>query len=340
LSIRLAFGQINQLDEESALLARQLGIESVQLNTPALPGDKGYWETSDLLALKERCDGYGLRLEALENVPSHFYDKVMLGLPGWQGQLDNYCQTVRNVGEAGIPILGYHFMALGVWRTSMRTPARGGAKVSSFRTEEVEGGNQTGWPSEHTQLERTAEEMWANYARFLDAVLPVAEEAGVRMALHPDDPPVESIDGVARLFTSPAALRRGYEMAGGSPAWGLDLCLGTTSSMVGGDKAVKEAIEVFGPLGRIFYVHFRDVEGSVPAFQECFLGEGNYDPLTVMRRLIESGFEGFILDDHVPVVAGDTPYGHRARSHAIGYIQATLAAANAITAAATGTQAT
>jgi mannonate dehydratase len=335
LSIRLAFGQINQLDEESALLARQLGIESVQLNTPQLPGDKGYWELGDLVALKERCNGYGLRLEALENVPSHFYDRVMLGLPGGQEQLDNYCQTVRNVGDAGIPVLGYHFMALGVWRTSMRTPARGGAKVSSFRVEDIGGGNQTGWQTEHPGLERTTEPMWDNYARFLDAVLPVAEKAGVRMALHPDDPPVERIDGVARLFTSPAALRHGYELADGSPAWGLDLCLGTTSSMVGGDEAVKEAIEHFGPRGRIFYVHFRDVVGSVPAFQECFLGEGNYDPLTVMRRLIDSGFDGFILDDHVPVVAGDTRYGHRARSHAIGYIQATLAAANAMTAAST-----
>jgi mannonate dehydratase len=336
LAIRVAFGQLDQLDEESALLARQLGIESVQLNTADLPGDKGYWETSDLLALKARCNSYGLHLEALENVPSHFYNQVMLGLPGWEEQLDNYCRTVRNVGEAGIPILGYHFMGLGVWRTSMRTPGRGDAKVSSFSTHEIEGGNQARWPSDTPPLERTAEQMWDNYARFLEAVLPVAEEAGVRLALHPDDPPVESINGVARLFTSPAALRRGLELAAGSPAWGLDLCLGTTSSMAGGDAAVKEAIETFGPLGRIFYVHFRDVEGSVPAFKECFLGEGNYDPLTVMRRLIDSGFDGFILDDHVPVVAGDTAYGHRARSHAIGYIQATLAAANAMTAATAG----
>jgi mannonate dehydratase len=166
--------------------------------------------------------------------------------------------------------------------------------------------------------------MWENYAYFLGAVLPVAERAGVRLALHPDDPPVPSLAGVARIFVSVENFKRAYEMAGGSPAWGLDLCLGCCSEMPGGAANVREMIEYFGPKGRIFYVHFRDVKGTVPRFAECFIGEGNYDAAATMRLLKRNGFTGFLLDDHVPHVVDDTPWGHRGRAHAIGYMQGLL----------------
>lgn len=327
MAIRFALGQLQELDDETAALALQLGLQSIQFNTPRLPEEGGSWQTADLVALRQRCEAAGLTLEALENVPRHFLDKVILGLPGWEEQLEKYCQTIEHVGAAGISTLGYNFMGLGVWRTSMESPGRGGAWVSSFDVDQVGNGNHARRASPAPSIRRDAEEMWSNYGRFLEAVLPVAERAGVRLALHPDDPPIEEINGIARIFTSPANLKRAYELSSGSAAWGLDLCLGTTSSMRGGAQAVEEAIDYFGPRGRIFYVHFRDVQGTVPRFQECFLGEGNYQPLRVMQRLIANGFDGFILDDHVPHLAGDTPYGHRARSHALGFLQATLAAA-------------
>jgi mannonate dehydratase len=129
---------------------------------------------------------------------------------------------------------------------------------------------------------------------------------------------------MARIFRSVDALKRAVEVAN-SPAFGMELCLGTISEM-GGEVAVLEAIEAFGPAGKIVYVHFRDVLGTVPRFREAFLGEGNYDPLVVMRALQRTGFTGFILDDHVPRLVGDTDYAHRGRAHAIGYLQALLAA--------------
>ena len=144
----------------------------------------------------------------------------------------------------------------------------------------------------------------------------------MRLALHPDDPPVPALGGMARIFRSVDALERALSLAP-SPAFGLDLCLGTVSEM-GGQAAVLEAIERFGPRGQIVYVHFRDVRGTVPRFQEAFLGEGNYHPLTVMRALRRVGFDGFILDDHVPRLTGDTAYAYRGRAHAIGYLQALL----------------
>jgi mannonate dehydratase len=135
---------------------------------------------------------------------------------------------------------------------------------------------------------------------------------------------VPMLGGVARLFYEPAGFKRAWQMSNDSPAWGLDLCLGCCSEMVGGAATVREMIEFFGPKGGIFYVHFRDVKGTVPNFTECFLGEGNYDPAEVMTLLRRNGFTGFLLDDHVPHMDDDTDWNHRGRAHAIGYMQGLL----------------
>ena len=132
------------------------------------------------------------------------------------------------------------------------------------------------------------------------------------------------------------AQRHPWELSGGSPAWGVDLCLGTVSEM-DGEVSVNRLIDFFGPKGRIFYVHFRDVQGTVPRFKEAFIGEGNYDPARVLRRLATVGFDGFIIDDHVPAMVGDedtwadtasAAYCSRGRAHAIGYLQGLLNALN------------
>ncbi|MGI8779792.1 MAG: mannonate dehydratase, partial [Solirubrobacteraceae bacterium] len=175
-------------------------------------------------------------------------------------------------------------------------------------------------------MEIDEDAMWANLAYFLDALAPVAEEAGVRLALHPDDPPVAELGGIARILRDVDALERALALAD-SPAVGLNLCLGTLSAR-GGEAVVLDAIARFGARDQIVCVHFRDVRGTVPAFEECFLGEGNYDPLEVMRALLATGFSGFMLDDHVPRLVGDTDYAHRGRAHAVGYLQALLLAAH------------
>ena len=156
------------------------------------------------------------------------------------------------------------------------------------------------------------------------AVLPVAEEEGIKLALHPDDPPVPMLGGVARLFWRPANFIKAYEMLGRSPAWSLDLCLGCCSEMAGGKANVEEMIRYFAPKQAISYIHFRDVQGTVPNFTECFIGDGNFDPAEVIALLAETGFEGFLLDDHVPKMDGDSDWNHRGRAHAIGYMQGLL----------------
>jgi mannonate dehydratase len=328
--MRVAVGQLRELTDETLTFARQLGVSGIQLNTPVIPGEER-WEVNDLAWLRRRSECYGLRLEAIENTPVSFYDKAMLGLPGRDEQIENYQATIRNMGQAGIPILGYHWMPNGVWRTLATTPGRGGALVSSFDLELVDTDHPLVWGVKEHPLAQgrtfTADEMWENYLYFIKAVLPVAEEAGVKLALHPDDPPLPSLGGIARLFYHFDGFKRALE-AVPSPSSGLDFCMGCWSEM-GID--VIDALRHFGECGKIFYVHFRDVQGWGPKFQECFLGEGNVDLVAAVRTLNEVGFTGFILDDHVPHLIDDTQWGHRGRAHAIGYITALLSAVSTLT---------
>lgn len=339
--MRLALGHIDDLDSRVISFAKQLGLGSVQLHTPSnLGGGDGFWSLAELSALRERCEREGLILEGLENVPYGHWDKILRGEAGRDQQLSNYCTSIRNMGQAAIPVLGYHFMPDYVWRTELRARGRGDALVTAFDADRVHEGNALATykltPTTPTKV-ITEEEMWGNYRIFLDAVLPVAEEFGVRLALHPDDPPVGlPLGGAARLFASPEGLERAYAMSGGSPAWGLDLCLGSVSEM-GGQSAVDRVIDFFGTKDRITYIHFRDVRGIGPHFEECFLGEGNYDPASVLRQLEKVGFAGFLIDDHVPAMIGDSDtwidtsseaYCSRGRAHAIGYLQGLMHALN------------
>lgn len=205
LPMRIGVGQFNEISEERLKFIKQLGAEDILLNTPNLPDRGGYWDFKDLLMLRTAAEDYGLRLAAIENVPVRFYDKVMLGLPGRDEQIENMAKTIRNMGRAGIPILGYHWMPNGVWRTSRTTPARGGATVTSFNLELAKNA-----PLSHDR-EYTAEEMWANHEYYMKTILPVCEEANVKLALHPDDPPVASLGGVARIMNSFEGFQRAME---------------------------------------------------------------------------------------------------------------------------------
>jgi mannonate dehydratase len=311
--MRLAIGQFNQVTDELLHFVRQLGVGDVLLNTPRLPGES-HWAYMDLLHLRTRIEDAGLRLAALENVPVSFYVKAMLGLPGRDEQIDHMATTIRNMGRAGISVLGYHWLPNGVWRTSRTTPGRGGAKVTSFDMSLAQDA-----PLSHDRV-YTADEMWANYTYYIQAILPVAEEAGVKLALHPDDPPVPSLGGVARIMGSLEGFKRAMEV-GDSPMHGLDFCHGCWSEM---GLGVLDAVRYFGDRDKIMYVHFRDVQGTVPKFQESFIEEGNSDMLEVMLALKQTGFDGFLIPDHVPHMVGDTPWGHRGRAYAIGYMKALL----------------
>ncbi|MBT3604380.1 MAG: TIM barrel protein [Candidatus Latescibacteria bacterium] len=314
LKMRVALGQFNELTDDMLTYVKQLGADDFLMNTPRLPGDHR-WEYEDLKAMVDQSTARGLRLMALENVPVHYYEKAMLGLPGRDEQIEHMCATIRNMGKAGIPILGYHWMPNKVWRTPDPAVLRGGARGTRFNLDEHDLNELT------QEREYDAEEMWDNYTYYLERILPVAEEAGVTLALHPDDPPVETLGGVARIFRNFDCFKRAMDTFD-SPNHGLDFCMGCWSEM--GPDGVIPAIRHFGERGKLVYIHMRDVQGQVPCFNECFIDEGNLNVFEVVQALKEVNFTGFIIDDHVPHMIGDTPWGHRGRAYAIGYIRALI----------------
>ena len=244
----------------------------------------------------------------------------MLGLPGADEQLENYCETVKAIGQAGIPILGYHWMPTRVWRTSKATPGRA-TRVNAFDLAQVADG-----PPLFDRVYDEAE-MWRNYTHFIETVLPVAEEYGVKLALHPDDPLVPRLGGVARIFRDIAGFERAMAI-GDSPNHGLDFCMGTWSES--GVDIMLEALGRFGRAGKIFFIHFRNIQGQVPRFQECFLDQGEVDVVVVLRELKDMNFDGFLIDDHVPQVVSDSTWGHRSRAYATGYIKGLMRAVEAM----------
>ncbi len=332
LPMRVGLGQFRKITPSQLQFIKQCGCDDFQLNTPALPG-RERWEYEDLARLVGRAGQAELRLMAIENVPRHFYDRIMLGLEGREEQLANMIHTVRNVARAGIPILGYCFMPAGVWRTSLAESVRGGAESTAFRMETArsvrpgDGRSYAIWIGAPADREHSEDEIWENYCWYMERILPVCEEVGLRLALHPDDPPVPSLGGVGRVFRNFANFRRAMETFD-SPMHGLDFCHGCWSEMRAGE-GVTDAIRFFGERKKIFYVHFRDVQGAVDDFTECFLGDGNCNPVETMRALKQVGFHGFVIPDHVPRMVGDGEWCHRGRAWTVGYIQALIAAVEA-----------
>jgi mannonate dehydratase len=317
-SMRIAIGLPRDVTEEHLIYAKQLGCDGVVLATPArLPGAER-WEYEDLARLREWVEGYGLKIESIQNTPHDFWMKVRLGEPDRDRELERYCQTIRNIGRAGIPVLGYNFRPHPLYRTGT-VAGRGGAIMTTYRRADLKDELYFG-------REISADEMWDAHQYFAKAAVPAAEEAGIRLALHPDDPNDGPIGGVARIFSSFEGFERAAQ-AIPSPAWGLLLCIGCWTEM-GGTANVLRGIRHFGPQGRIIYVHFRDIAGTGSDFSECFVGSGDLDVTAAMLALKQSGFTGPIIDDHAPAMIGDQDWNFRARGYQTGYIQGLLRAIN------------
>ena len=314
------YGQ-SAVDEDDLTFASQMGATHVVLQSYAdqgiVPGDER-WEYDDLLQLRKKVEDAGLVLEALENVPLKFYEQIILGGPDRARQIENMVYTVRNIARAGIPIFGYHWMPTLVWRTSQTTRIRSGARVTSFDLEEaIKAPLLKG-------RRYTEDEMWANLEDWIKIIVPVAEEEGIRIGIHPCDPPVEELEGIPQLFRSFDAYKRLIDIVD-SPSNCIEFCQGTFSEMAdaAGD-GIYEMIEYFGKRNKILYVHFRNVSGTVPSFREEFINTGHVDMYRAMQTYRKVGFEGMFVDDHVPVVIGDSNWGHRGRAFANGYIQALI----------------
>jgi mannonate dehydratase len=272
------------------------------------------WDYAPLAVYRQLLEEEGFSLDVIEDNPP--MEAIRAGGAGREEELAQVERLVRNMGRLGIPVLCYHWMAhIGWLRTSTRLRGRGGAMVTAFdRTVLADA------PPPAAGTLR-AEALWDNLRSFLARIVPAAEEAGVRLALHPDDPPLSPVRGVDRIMTSVEAFERLLELHP-SPANGITLCQGNFTLMT---DDLPAAIRSFGEAGRIHFVHFRDVRGTPERFVETFHDEGQTDMLACMRAYREAGVDAALRTDHVPILEGDAArvagYSDAGRLFAIGYVR-------------------
>ncbi|MFC4552874.1 MULTISPECIES: mannonate dehydratase [Halorussus] len=271
----------------------------------------------ELVQARTKIEDAGLSLTGVHSLPYSTYGDIMFGRDGKDTQIDRIKTLIRNMGKAKVPILGYQWNPRGLvpMRTSKTRRIRGEARATGFDVEDIEDPEA---PFADADADYSEAEFWDNYEYFLEEVLPVAEEAGVRMALHPADPPVMAkMGGIPRLFRDFESFKRAMELVP-SENHGLKLCLGCFSEM---GEDIPNVVRYFGERDEIIFVHFRDVAGTMPSFNETFVDEGNFDELAVMRTLRDVGFDGAMLPDHVPRMEGDSQWGHRANAFTAGYLR-------------------
>lgn len=288
------------------------------------------WTKRELEAIKSEAAEEGLELYAIENFdPAHWHD-VLLDGPKKEAQLEGIRSMIRAMGEAGIPCMGYNFSLAGVYGRVQGNWARGGAGGVGMDGEVDNDPMLDGmvWnmtfdenavgTAERTRI--TKEELWERVASFLRAVLPTAEEAGVLLAAHPDDPPVERIRDTPRLVIRPEQYQQLIDLVP-SPSNGLEFCLGTLGEMRGGD--IYEATRRYAAQNKIGYIHFRNIRGKVPNYQEVFIDEGDIDMRRIIRILREENFQGVLIPDHAPQMTCPAPW-YAGMAHAMGYMSALL----------------
>jgi mannonate dehydratase len=304
-------------------LVKQAGVDRVVGGLPfGETGEEQPWELGPLRRLKERFEAAGFELSVIESSPP--MEQTRLGLPGRDEEIEQFNTMLRSMGALGIPVVCYNFMAVLNWlRTSTTIPARGGALVTGYDHDRVR-------DAPLTEAGIVPEErLWENFEYFLKRVVPVAEEARVKLALHPDDPPLSPIRGIGRIMRSLEAFQRVIDMVP-SDCNGITFCQGNFALMT---DDLPAAIRHFGRQGKIFFVHFRDVRGTPERFVETFHDEGQTDMLACMRAYREIGFEGVLRPDHVPTLEGDSNddpgYSSIGRLFAIGYIKGLRQAAYA-----------
>lgn len=306
-------GTAKEFSETNLRLLKQVGVDDlVYYNMHGMPT-----ELEGLAATQRFVERFGLRLSVIEGGPP--IDKIVLGKEGRDEQIDVYQRAVANMGKLGIGVLCYNFMpqigtAAMVVRTTNRFLERGGALTSQFRAADLRPDMVP-----HCEKKTTDEQMWENLEYFLKRIVPVAEDAEVRLAMHPDDPPLSPICGLARIMRSVEHFDRLLSIAD-SPANGITLCQGCFAEM---SCDLPETILHFAE--RINFVHFRDIAGTPENFHETFPDNGPTDMEQVLRTYRDVGYKGFIRIDHVPLLATEAGeydgYGMQGHIFAIGYLK-------------------
>ncbi|MBA4056979.1 MAG: mannonate dehydratase [Marivirga sp.] len=323
-NIQLCLSYFFGIQERKMELSKQMGVTGVV--SPSNPGIAGLrdvkpWTMEALTAVKGAYAERGLQWKVLEGTPP--LDKAKLGISGRDEEIDNFITLMRNMNKVGVNIICYNWMPVISWaRTDFARKGRGGALVTAFDYETIKDQPLTEYG------EVTDEVMWKNMEYFLKAVVPEAEKNGINLALHPDDPPIPKIRGIARIMRTAEAFKRLIDLYP-SPNNGLTLCQGTFATM---GEDIPSVIKYFGERKKIFFIHFRDIKGDKWNFEETFHDEGKTDMYKAMKGYYNVGFTGPMRPDHVPTVSGDSNehpgYSELGTLFAIGYIKGLMEAAS------------
>ena len=277
---------------------------------------RGPVQRPKLLEIKNRIEAHGLKIGValLPQAVGSQHWNIRLGRPEREQEIGDVCRSIEILGREGVPTIEYVFNLAAVYGSQWLPTGRGGAVVRHFDYKVARSA-----PPE-PGFEATKEQVWDRIKYFLKRIVPVAESVGVKLACHHDDPPVPTLKGETRVLGSLEGMVRFIETMP-SPAHGFNFCQGTIAEM-GID--VIETIRYFGSRDKIHHVHFRNIKGAVPRFQESFIDDGDVDMLEALRAYAEVGYTGTIMPDHTPRVVGDSPWGARGRAYALGYMRALM----------------
>lgn len=296
-------------------------------------GDDPIWTYEGLRDLKAMVNAEGLELEALENfAPAHWYD-VLLDGPQRDAQIAHLKEIIRNLGRLGIPTMGYCFTLAGVWGRNEGPYARGNAKSVGFNNptqEPIPGGMVWNMVYDVDRFNAAAPndveapvdalEIWRRLEGFLAEMMPVAEEAGVNLAFHPDDPPLPTLRGMARLVYHGDHFQKVLDLQP-SPVNKIEFCVGTISEMP--DTDVYATVDRYSSAGKLAYVHLRNVQGKAPNYHEMFVDDGDTDMIEVLRILYKNGFDGVLIPDHTPLLECAAAW-HAGMAYTLGWMRAVL----------------
>jgi mannonate dehydratase len=307
---------VHAASDDELLFLKQIGLRWVHAEF----GEDASYEF--IRSTQDRLGRFGLQIHCglLDTYRSL---KIQLGQPGRDQDIEKFQTFLRDLGRLGVFSAGIDFHPGNTYTTRMIESPRA-YQVREFSVDDF----RRRVEKPRFEREYSADDIWANYTYFIKAVLPVAERANVRLALHPDDPPISPMNGVAKVFINYEGIRRADEIAGQSQFWGLTFCVGTWSE--GGDTMGKDVlgmIQDFGARGKIFAVHFRNVSSPLPRFHETFPDDGYLDMYQVMKALRQARCTASLIPDHYPGLAGDANR-RMANAYCVSYMRALLRRAN------------
>lgn len=288
------------------------------------------WSLDEILKLKKEINSHGLEWEAIENLDPAIWHDILLDGPKKEEQMELVKAQIRIVGKAGIPYFGYNFSLAGVASRDIGPYARGGAESVGMNgsVDETPIPNGMVWnmvydenAAEGHVPKISHEVLWQRLQYFLENIIPVAEEAGVTLAAHPDDPPMPYVRNTPRLVYQPQMYQRLLDIKPSTNNQ-LEFCLGSVAEMTEGD--VYEATDVYSKQNKIAYIHFRNIIGKVPNYKEVFVDEGDIDMFRILTILKKNNFQGVLIPDHTPQMSCNAPW-HAGMAYAMGFMKAAKA---------------